>query len=239
MKKFILYSVLLLVMALQLQAQEKNLVRKGNELLKNKKAADSEIMYKKALKYNPNSISANYNLGNSVFEQKRFKESIAQYDLVAKTTGDKNVKSASYHNMGNALLQEKKLDEAIKAYEDALRNNPNDKQTRHNLILAKRMKQQQKSKNKKNNKSKDKNKDKNEDKNEDKKDNRNNKKDESEKQKQDKKNQKQQRKKKQNRLSKEEIKRILEAMKKEEDKIQKKVKKKKVKAKRVKTDKDW
>ena len=95
---------------------------------------------------------------------------MAQYQLVAKTAQDKKVKSAAYHNMGNALLKEKKLEKAIKAYENALRNNPNDKQTRHNLILAKKMRQQQKDKNKN-----DKNDKQNKDKNKNDKDNKQNK----------------------------------------------------------------
>ena len=58
MVKFVLYGGLLFISIFELQAQEKDYVRQGNELLKQKKMADSEIMYKKALKYNPNSISA-------------------------------------------------------------------------------------------------------------------------------------------------------------------------------------
>ena len=49
----------------------------------------------------------------------------------------------AYHNLGNSLLQEGKLEESIESYKNSLRNNPSDKDTKHNLAYAQRMKQEQ------------------------------------------------------------------------------------------------
>ncbi|HAV54019.1 MAG TPA: hypothetical protein DCX41_03680, partial [Aequorivita sp.] len=40
---------------------------------------------------------------------------------------------------GNTYMNEKKYTEAVEAYKNALRNNPNDDETRYNLALAKDM----------------------------------------------------------------------------------------------------
>jgi tetratricopeptide (TPR) repeat protein len=40
-------------------------------------------------------------------------------------------KHNAYHNLGNSLMLEKNYDEAVEAYKNALRNNPDDEETRY------------------------------------------------------------------------------------------------------------
>jgi len=56
----------------KIQLAEKQILRKGNDLYKQKRFVDAEVKYKKALKQNPNYETAGYNLGNAVYEQNRF-----------------------------------------------------------------------------------------------------------------------------------------------------------------------
>lgn len=225
-------------------------VREGNTLYNNLKFADAEIAYKKALTKKTNYPKANYNLGNALYQQNRNKEALEQYELVAKTTKDKNVKAEVFHNMGNTFMNEKKYQPAVEAYKNALRNNPKDEETRYNLALAQKMLKNQQQQNK-NNKNKDqKNKD---NKDQNKKDNKENKdkkddkdkkdkKDDNKKQQNDKKEdekEKKQPKKQPNQLSKQQMQQLLEAMSKEENKTQKKINKKKVKGRKIKREKDW
>lgn len=243
---------------------EKEIIRDGNDFYNQNNFTDAEIQYKKALEVNPNYEKANYNLGNAIYQQNRFKEALPMYDLVTKTTENKLTKAENFHNMGNIFMKEKQYDKAIEAYKNSLRNNSKDDETRYNLALSQKL-----LKNEADNKKKDKN---NKDKNDDKKDKKDQNKDD--KDKKDKKDQNKDKqegdkgdkdkdkkgdnkedpnkdkqgendKKKQNpqpqknKLSKQQIKQLLEAMNNEENKTQKKVNAKKAKGRKIKQEKDW
>ena len=55
---------------------EKQILRKGNDLFKEKRFVDAEVKYKKALQKNPYYETAGYNLGNAVYEQQRYEEAL-------------------------------------------------------------------------------------------------------------------------------------------------------------------
>ncbi len=240
----------------KIKVAEKQILRSGNDLYKEKRFVDAEVKYKKALKQNPHYETAGYNLGNAVYEQNRFKEALPQYELVAKSTKDLETKAKSFHNIGNVSMKEKQYDKAIDAYKKSLLLNPIDEETRYNLALAQKLKkdeQQNKDKDKNKDKEKDKNKDKN-DQNKDKKkeegddeqkdkdqnegDDNKDKKDQDKGCKDEKKN-KQQPKPQPNKLSQQQIQQLLEAMNNEENKTQKKVNARKERGKKVKKEKDW
>jgi hypothetical protein len=44
-----------------------------------------------------------------------------------------------YHNLGNSLLMSQQVRQSIEAYKEALRNNPGDEETRHNLAFARKL----------------------------------------------------------------------------------------------------
>ena len=248
---------------IDIKTMAKNHVRKGNDLYNQGQFANAEKEYQKAVTLNPNYDKANYNYGNTQFLQNKTKEAKKQYDLVSKTTKDPFIKADASHNLGNIAMKEKKYAEAINAYKESLRNNPKDDETRYNLALAQKLlKEEQKKDKKKDDKKDDKdkkdkdkdkkdqekddkdkkdNKDKKDDKSKDdkdkKKDNKGNKdkdkKDEKEKDKQ------QKPKPKPSKLSPEQVKQLLEAMNKEENKTQKKINAKKARGRKIKQDKDW
>ncbi|WP_457618202.1 tetratricopeptide repeat protein [Lutibacter sp.] len=240
-----------------LEREAREDVREGNKLYNQLKFKEAEIAYKKGLSKNPNYPKAAYNLGNSIYQQDRFKEAVSQFELAEKTVKNKMSKAEAFHNMGNSFMKEKKYGKAVEAFKNALRNNSKDDETRYNLALAQELlKQQQQNKN-----NKDKNKDKNnKDKNKDKKDKKEgdkNKKDDKNKDKDkgkdkkdnkgdEKKNKdkkqnkdKQQQKPRPNQLSPEQMKQLLEAMNNEENKTQKKLNVKKAKGRKIKQEKDW
>ena len=148
---------------------------------------------------------------------------------------------------GNTLMKEKEYSGAVEAYKNALRNNPNDGETRYNFALAKKMlknnppkkddKKDKKDK-KKDDKKKDDKKDKKDDKKDDKK--KDEKKNGDQKDKNDQKNNPQgQPKPKPGGIQKERVQNLLDAVNNEEKKIQDKVNAKKVKGKPIQTEKDW
>jgi len=251
---------------LEIKTEAKNLIRKGNKLYEQGQYVSAQEAYKKAIAINSNYDKANYNFGNTQFLQNKMKEAKEQYKLVAKTTKDNFIKADAKHNLGNVAMKDKKYAEAVEAYKEALRKNPNDDETRYNLALAQKLLKEQQ---KKDDKNKDKNKDDKKDKKDDKKDKKDDKKDQNKDKKDDQnkdkndkdkkrdndndkdkkpddkkdngkdKKEQQQPKPQPSKLSPEQVKQLLEAMNKEENKTQKKMNAKKARGRKVKQDKDW
>lgn len=135
----ILYIVLLLNSVLLFgQEKDKNLYN-GNQLFKEKKYADAEADFRVTeSKKSPKKATAGYNLGNSVYRQNQQGEAQIRYIQALEHAKTKEEKHRIYHNLGNTFMLEKKYDLAADAYKNALRNNPNDEETRYNYALAKR-----------------------------------------------------------------------------------------------------
>ena len=129
---------------------ERKFVRKGNDSYEQKNYTDSEIKYRKALDQKSDYYDALYNIGDALYKQKKYKEAAKQFQTIANQSKvSEDLKAKAYHNMGNALLKSKKLKESINAYKNALKLNPKDIETKHNLTYAmnqlqKQKKQQQK-----------------------------------------------------------------------------------------------
>ena len=235
---------------------------KGFEANKNKKTIESEMDYRKAISKNKNNTIAQYNMGDLLFNQKAYKEASGFYQEASISKGaTKEEKHKAYHNLGNIAMQEKEYDKAVLAYKEALRNNPDDDETRYNLAVAKEMLKKNPPQNQ-DNQNKDKNQDKKDQNNQDNnqnKDQKDNKSDEN-KENQDKKDQNNQRNNQdndnkegdkqenkpqqsgessQNKLSPEQAKRILEAMSNEEKKTQEKINAQREKGRPIRSEKDW
>jgi tetratricopeptide (TPR) repeat protein len=214
--------------------QNKKVIIEGNKNYENKKYNEAEKDYKKALQQNKNNNTSIYNLGNTYYQEGKYEEAANQFQSLTHQPIAKDTMAGIYHNLGNSLLMQKKFEESINAYKNALKNNPNDDETRYNLAYAKKMlrQQQQQQKNDKNKENKD-------DKN--KKDKKDKKKDKKDKEKKDDKNKKDKEKKEQqpqNNISKEDAQRLLDALQNDEKNVQDKVKKGKVGVK-VQIEKDW
>ena len=245
----ILYIVLLLNSVLLFgQEKDKNLYN-GNQSFKEKKYADAEADFRVTeSKKSPKKATAGYNLGNSVYRQNQQGEAQIRYIQALEHAKTKEEKHRIYHNLGNTFMLEKKYDLAADAYKNALRNNPNDEETRYNYALAKRKNkdnpppkdnkkdnkggggqdkkpQPENNKNDKGNDKKDQDKNKGEDKKEDKGDG----------EKKEDKNDNP----KPSGADKQRIDNILDAVNNAEKKVQDKVNAKKVKARPVSNEKDW
>ena len=130
------------------QSKAKSYIIEGNEYYQKGKYDNAEFAYKKAALEDPTSIKANYNLGNALFQQKRYKESITHYKRSAEISETNNDKHLAYHNLGNAFMQEKDYQNAVDNYKLALKNDPKDDATRYNYALAKKMLEKEKEKQK-------------------------------------------------------------------------------------------
>ena len=222
---------LFVIISTCVRAQEdRKLLREGNKNYKAGKFSDAEINYRKALEKNKDSFVGEFNLGDALYKQGKYDESIEQFKNLTGKLKDKRTLAQAYHNLGNAYLQNKKYEESIQAFKQSLKNQPADGETKYNMAYAQAMlkkqqeqqKQQQQNKDQKQDQKKDEKKDQKQDQNKE------NQKD----QKQDKQQAQQQPK-----ISKEDAQRMLEALNKQEKDLQKKMGKKE--AVRVSVEKDW
>ena len=227
--------------------QERNFVSQGNVLYRQKRYAEAETMYKKALSFSPNSEVARFNLASALIRQAGSTDanngntplSDAMQlltDLEANAQNMQIVEKAAY-DLGNLAFNQQNYQGAIDHYKNALRKNPDNDKARENLRLAqKKLEEQNKNQDKnKDQQNKDQNKDqdqqnKNQDQNKDKKDD-NKEKQQPDQPKDQKNDQKNQQPKPQNGgISDENAKKILKAMENAEAATRKKVEARKQKA---------
>lgn len=226
--------ILSLLMCITSFAQnKKSFLRDGNELYTDSSYNDAEMQYRKSLEKDQDYFNASFNLADAVYKQERYEESSALFDALVDNAPTENDLAKVYHNLGNSLTQEQKLEEAIEAYKNALRINPNDAETRHNLALSKKQKQEQEQQEEKKEENKEEKKDQEKDKEGEDKQEQNK---EQEKEDEEKENQPEDKKEE---MSKEDAEKMLEAIQQEEKELQEELQKKKVKGKRVKVLKDW
>ena len=163
MRKILLFCLLTASVAgAYAQRSDRSFVRKGNRMFEDSLFIKAEENYLKALDMNPELNEGYYNLGNAYTAQQKPNEAIEQYRKMANILEGKkrdlmDDPSASkkeldrcrqdlaktYHNTGVVYHMCEQYDKAVESYKQALRNNPQDDETRYNMILAQRMLQQQ------------------------------------------------------------------------------------------------
>ena len=258
MKNLILHFLLLISFVASAQ-QKDRILPKANEEYAENNFVDAEANYRISDSKFHNKTAAPYNLGNAIYKQNQVAEAKFAYAKALKNAksiptlrGDKH---KIFHNLGNVFMKEKDYTQAVEAYKNALRNDPTDEETRYNYALAKKMLKENPPKDDKKDDKKDKNKDKKDDKKDDKKkDGDKDKKDDKGDKDKDKKDDKGDKDKGKNDpkkdengepkpapggISKQRLENLLDAVNKEEKKVQDKVNAQKVKGKPVKTEKDW
>ena len=243
--KNLMNKILLILMIFcskySLSQDKVKLLNKGNEFYQNNEFEKSEYYYKKALEKDNKYYKANINIGHSLFKQAqsliengndtigidKLKESEAFYSNSIELTKNKKEKAIGYYNLGNSQLLSNQIDKSIESYKNSLRNEPNNLEAKHNLALAQSLQnQQQQQQQQQNQQQQQQNQQQQQQDNqkEEKKDNNTN-------------DENSNNTKKEN-LSKEEINQILNALKRQEQEVQKDLEKKKINGKN-KPLKDW
>ena len=169
-----IYLLLLVFVPVAVFSQsDRQHIRNGNKAYRNNTFSKAETEYRKSIAKNSDNAIAQYNLGCAMMQQGNDSVAIAQFEKAAKMEKNSLNRAMAYHNMGYVLQKRQNYSDAIKAYQNALRNNPDDADSRYNLVMCQKLlkkqqqqKQQQQKQQDKNSKNKDKNKDKNRDKKE-------------------------------------------------------------------------
>ena len=253
MSRFIYITIVLHMFSF---SQEKSTIKKadnfiyeGNTEFDNSNNIKAEKNYRRALSTGVKKNTANYNIANVLQEQDYLDEAIINYFDVISASKSKTNKHKSYHNIGNAFMENKNYKAAVEAYKNALRNNPADDESRYNYALAKKMLEEEQNKNDEEPQDKDQKDKDQKDKDQQNKDDKKNKPDKEDGEDESKENNDRpnenpkdsetKTKAPPTELSSQEIKNLLEAMNKEENKVQKKVKASKIKPASNKKRKDW
>jgi len=201
---------------------ERKYIRQGNREYFDSAFDQSELKYRKALEKDLSSYEGNFNLGDALYKEDKFDDASRRFiDLAGKETDPKDLSKICY-NLGNSLLQSGKVGESIEAYKNALRNNPDDIDAKHNLAWAMRLLQQQQQQQQQQNQNQDQNN-----------------KDQQNQQKQDQDKQEQQQNQQKDKISQEDANRLLEALQQDEKQLQEKLKKQMARTQRVAVLKEW
>ena len=203
------------------------MVREGVKEYQDEKFNEAEVNFRKALDAKPELFEAEYNIANSLYKQKKFKESAGELDKLLQKSNNAEQRADIYHNLGNSHLMSQEYEKAIDAYKNSLRIRPEDEDSRYNLAYAMQMMKQQQQQNQ-------------EEQNKEQQENKDNKDDQ---QKQDQKNKEDQKKGEKEipdqQLSQQETEQMLNAIQNQEKEVKEKVDKKKAVARPVATEKDW
>jgi tetratricopeptide (TPR) repeat protein len=150
--RWIAISVLSLMFLATVNAESiRGKINRGNKLFKEGKYEQALAAYQDALLDDPLNEVALFDLGDAYYKIKKYKEAIDAYQ---KVVGSQNLElsAKAFYNIGNAYFQQNKLKESIEAYKKALELNPNDRDAKYNLELAraklKEMAQKQQKQNK-------------------------------------------------------------------------------------------
>ncbi len=141
--KYALLLAFLCALTAQAAAQsEHRYLRRGDRAHKEKRLDQASEDYRGALEQD-NSAQGNYNLGTTLYDQENYADAAKKFEEAAALAEDGKTKGDAYHNLGNSLFQQQQYEKSAQAYQRALREQPEDMETRHNMSLALRKLQQQ------------------------------------------------------------------------------------------------
>lgn len=91
---------------------------------------------KEALRNEPDSSIAQYDLGVALYKQGKYKEAIEVFKRLLEADDAQRMKWLIHYAIGNCYAKMKRWDDAITAYQRALTLRPDDSDVKHNLELA-------------------------------------------------------------------------------------------------------
>ncbi len=104
--------------------------------------AAAEAAYRGLLDADPDDARLWYNLGNALARQGKTQEAVQAYEQFKARTADPDDRARADYNIGHTYGTAGQWDRAERAFREALRQDPDDAQTRYNYELARRNRQE-------------------------------------------------------------------------------------------------
>ena len=121
---------------LKAQSQYAEQLRAGNSAYTDSNYTQAEEAYRKSAADDPSSAKAAFNLGDALYRQERYEEAIEAFEKSYGKQSDPQQQSKSLQNLGNAHYQLKNYPEAAKAYGESLKLDPENEEARYNMAQA-------------------------------------------------------------------------------------------------------
>lgn len=134
------------------QENYRTLVYEGNQKFNSKDYDGASSKYMEAIKRNERDFTAHYNLGNTLYKNKKYEEAQAEFEKSQKLSKTIPDKAAVLHNLGNTYMQMNQPNKAADYYKQSLKLDPYNEATRKNYEIAKlKEKENEQKKNQQNN----------------------------------------------------------------------------------------
>lgn len=138
MKVFALFLAFILLTGASL-----NDARKANQAYKNGNYQEAAELYRSAIADDPENAKLHFNLGNALAKMGNTEEAETAFSRYKSLVENPVDESLADYNTGKMLTDLEQYDEALNYFREALRNNPDDEDARHNYELALRKQQEQ------------------------------------------------------------------------------------------------
>lgn len=150
--KFLMFFFFIVVSGMIYSQEWRDSLETARTLYKKKDYWKALKYYESAQKKAPEGVDLSDEIGQSAYKARQFELSEKIYQQNTSNKRSDKQKSENYHNLGNSKMQKEDYQGAIDAYKSALKNNPQDEETRYNLSQAIRRLKAKKEKEEKNNK---------------------------------------------------------------------------------------
>lgn len=135
--------LLLVLLGLLVTASALNDARKANEAFRNGDYETAVQLYRSAISQQPDDARLYYNLGTALSKLGRGEEAMEAYAQFRDRTDDPRERAMADYNAGTMLSENEMYEEAAQFFRNALIQNPDDDDARHNYEMALRRQQQQ------------------------------------------------------------------------------------------------
>ncbi len=136
MIRYILTVALPLIINVSFASETRQLIREGNKLFEEGRYIEAEDRYRQSLEMDGHNNKALFNLGNALYRQGRLEEAKELFNMLSHDELSDPERAKVLHNLGNAFLGSGQIPESIETYKRALRLSPDDDDTRYNLAYA-------------------------------------------------------------------------------------------------------